>query len=161
MTGTWAVGMTEGPRNHSDLKSLSDIDPNIILLVVCWMGGKKKLIFFFFKLLLYDFLTLVVLLLPIDRCWWLSHSQHEVYPKQLSAQPSSPPHASSSWPQLTLLTLSNIKCWHKSTLSLWDWDYGFYVQDFGVYRSFCWHHYSSDSWDTLDTRWYFFATIKN
>lgn len=60
-----AIGVTEGPRNHSDLRRLSDVDPNIILLVVCWMGEKK--IDFFFKLLLYDFLTLVVLLLPIDR----------------------------------------------------------------------------------------------
>lgn len=41
-----AIGVTEGPRNHSDLRRLSDVDPNIILLVVCWMG-EKKLIFFF------------------------------------------------------------------------------------------------------------------
>lgn len=53
--------MISGPRRCSDLKSLSGIDPNTILLVAFWIGKKK--IFLFFKLLLYDFLTLEVLLL--------------------------------------------------------------------------------------------------
>lgn len=81
------------------------------------MDGEKKKDWFFFFLSCSCMISELVsfCFCCIDCYWCLSYSLHEVCPTQLSAQPSSPPHASSSWPQLTPLTLSNIRCWYKKS----------------------------------------------
>lgn len=125
------------------------------------MDGEKKKIDFFFKLLLYDFLTCVVLLLLYwlllmlisQSAWSLSHT---VICSTLKS--------TTCFLQLTSVNPSysvkhQMLVWEVNP-PLWDYDYDFYVQDFGVYRSLCCHHCSSDSWGTLDTG-YFFATVKN